>query len=429
MKINDLLGHILQRLDMVAEGSNFFTADEVAEWPRGACDFFVHHRMLCPTTPAQLVECDGCEDRCFMPVSNAPIDAPRTPGSFIICNQRDDIGRVAIEPDRLKRWKVDLGRLAGVLSKLLGIDRTPNELILSRLWDLGKVTLASGLSEVFLARGLGWTDTEETFGNNREVKESVAPLIFTPWKTADGFFPHAAVFSLSRMLRVQNDRLVIDREGIARVIAAKPQPGTITRNVFRKEGQYWTISFEGNTFRLRHSKGLQYLAFLLPHPGEEFHAQRILSEVEGKTLSPGHGEATKMKERQFLDDGLNVSPLGDAGPLLDNQAKKEYKKRLDELRKELEEAKEFHNIEQADRVQEEIEAIEDALTAAFGLGGRARKGSDSNERARKTISKAISRTLALIKENDLALWRHLENALNVGLFPSYNPHPPVNWTT
>jgi hypothetical protein len=38
-----------------------------------------------------------------------------------------------------------------------------------------------------------------------------------------------------------------------------------------------------------------------------------------------------MKERQFFDDGLNVSPLGDAGPLLDNQAKKEYKKRLEDL--------------------------------------------------------------------------------------------------
>ena len=59
-----------------------------------------------------------------------------------------------------------MGRLAGVLSDLLGIDQTPHELICHRLWDLGKVDLESGMSEVFLARGLDWTDAEETLGND-----------------------------------------------------------------------------------------------------------------------------------------------------------------------------------------------------------------------------------------------------------------------
>jgi hypothetical protein len=160
VKLGDLLVHILQRLDLMAEGGNVFTADEVAGWPEGALDFFINHRLLCPTTLAHSLECDGCEDRCFMPVAIPSADAPITTGPFIICNQQGHIGRVEIDPNRLRRWQVDMGLLAGVLSKLLGIDQTPNELIRQRLWDLGRVSLASGLSEVFLARGLGWTDAD-----------------------------------------------------------------------------------------------------------------------------------------------------------------------------------------------------------------------------------------------------------------------------
>ena len=285
--------------------------------PEGALDFFVNQRLLSPTTPDNSLECDGCEERCFMTVCIPPPDAPITRRPFIICNQRDDIGRVIVALDRLKRWEVDLGRLAGVLSDLLGIDQTPHELICQRLWDLGKVDLESGMSEVFLARGLDWTDAEETLGNDLGVKEAVAPLVFTPGRTSRRFLPHASIFSVTRMLRVQKGRLVLDRDGIARAMAEKVQRVVFTGNVIRKAGQFWTISYEGKTFSLQDSRGLQSLAFLLASPGEEFHAQRIQSEVEGKFPSPGYSEATKMSERNLVEDGLKVSSLGDAGPSLD----------------------------------------------------------------------------------------------------------------
>ena len=44
--------------------------------------------------------------------------------------------------------------------------------------------------------------------------------------------------------------------------------------VFRREGDYWSVGFEGRTARLRDSKGLQYLARLLANPGRELHVAR-----------------------------------------------------------------------------------------------------------------------------------------------------------
>jgi hypothetical protein len=255
----------------------------------------------------------------------------------------------------------------------------------------------------------------------------MAPLIFTPGKKSIGVFAHASVFSLSHMLQIQKDRLVIDREGIGRAIAAKSSPDAITGNVFREKGQYWTISFEGHAFQLKHSRGLQYLHFLLAHPGQEYHAHEILSEVDGKAMMTGHSVASKMREQHLVEDGLNISSLGDAGPLLDRQAIEEYKNELQELGEELEEARDFNDIARAVALEDQIEAIKKELTSAVGLRGRIRKGSDPNERARQSISKAVGRALEHIKEHDENLWRHLQNALSRGLFVAYKPHPPVNW--
>ncbi|MFZ5452670.1 MAG: hypothetical protein ACOZF2_12515 [Thermodesulfobacteriota bacterium] len=425
MTLNDLLGHILLRTEMMAEGSNAFTADEVAGWPEGALDFFVRQRLLSPATPAHQAVCDGCEEGCFMPLEVLPADAPLSTAPFIICNQRHDIGRVRVDPNRLKRWRVDPGLLSRLISILLGIDQTPQELVRRRLWFLGKASLAGNSPEVFLARGLTWTDAGETFGHNRDLRESLSPLIFAPGRPSNGFLPNATLVSLDRLLSIQKDRLVLDLEAITRAIEAKSNPQAVAGNVFQKTGQFWTISYEGHTFRLKDSKDLQYLRFLLAHPEEEFHAQRLLAEVEGTASAPGV-EATKMK-RQLLDDDLNVSSPDNAGPLLDDQARKEYKRRLKDLAAELEEAQEFNDFERAGRLEEEIEALKKKLAAAYGLGGRARKLADPGEKARKTISKSIGRALEHIQENNENLWRHLQNALSLGSFPAYKSHPPLSW--
>jgi len=42
--------------------------------------------------------------------------------------------------------------------------------------------------------------------------------------------------------------------------------------VIRREGEYWTVIFDGATCRLRDSNGLRYLAYLLRHPHERVSA-------------------------------------------------------------------------------------------------------------------------------------------------------------
>jgi tetratricopeptide (TPR) repeat protein len=53
----------------------------------------------------------------------------------------------------------------------------------------------------------------------------------------------------------------------AKPAAAAAAAPDLSRTVFRQEGEYWTVVFDGSVVRLRDAKGLRYLARLLAHPG------------------------------------------------------------------------------------------------------------------------------------------------------------------
>jgi len=54
---------------------------------------------------------------------------------------------------------------------------------------------------------------------------------------------------------------------------------------FRLEGEYWTIAYDGTVFRLRHTKGLHCVAYLLGRPGEDVRATDLLNAA-GKHSQP-----------------------------------------------------------------------------------------------------------------------------------------------
>ena len=84
-----------------------------------------------------------------------------------------------------------------------------------------------------------------------------------------------ARMALAEALRAggREDRAVLERQAARTIlerIVVPASPPTDT-NVFRREGDYWSVIFEGRTVRVRDRKGMRYLAQLLAHPGREFH--------------------------------------------------------------------------------------------------------------------------------------------------------------
>src|SRR2546428_5225331 len=121
--------------------------------------------------------------------------------------------------------------------------------------------------------------------------------------------------------------------GLTRVDAG-PGVRVVQKGVFRKEGEYWTVGYGGISFRLKDTKGLGYLAHLLRHPSVEFHLLDLVGGIGSHREEDEGGQSVQGLARgpkELEKAGIHVTSLGDAGEMLDEQAKVAYRRRLSEL--------------------------------------------------------------------------------------------------
>ena len=140
------------------------------------------------------------------------------------------------------------------------------------------------------------------------------------------------------------------------------------------------------------------LARLISEPSREFHALDLAA-----------------------DGSTGAADGGDAGELLDEQARAEYKARLDRLEEGIEEARANGDIGRLERLQGEREFLAAELSRAVGLGGRGRRQGAAAERARVNVQRRLADAIRRIGREDAELSRILERAVRTGLYCVYDP--------
>jgi tetratricopeptide (TPR) repeat protein len=214
------------------------------------------------------------------------------------------------------------------------------------------------------------------------------------------------------------DGLLGDIERLWAIDAGTAVAAGTRGSAIRREGEYWTVVYEGSLIRLRDSKGLRYLAMLLTNPGRELHV--IDLESEEHRGAPGQ---SARRRRSMADDMVLRPDLGDAGELLDATAKAAYKARLEDLEEEVAEAEGFNDPARAAKAKEEIDFIASELARAVGLGGRDRRAAAHAERARLNVTRAIRAAMENLARANPALGRHLSSTIRTGRYCSYTPDP------
>jgi hypothetical protein len=186
----------------------------------------------------------------------------------------------------------------------------------------------------------------------------------------------------------------------------------LAAHIFRKHGDYWTISFGGTDFDLKDAKGLHYIAHLLGNPGKEVAAIDLAALTAGGDLDP---------LRRTID-------LGDAGEVLDARSRSEYQRRLAELREEIERVSRMNDLGATERAQAEYEALTAQLAAAAGFRGRARHFASHRERARVAVTRSIRAAIVKIRHSNPSLSRHLAKTVRTGHFCCYvQAEPTPDW--
>jgi tetratricopeptide (TPR) repeat protein len=164
----------------------------------------------------------------------------------------------------------------------------------------------------------------------------------------------------------------------------------------QQSGDVWTIVYDGQTATVKDAKGLHMLARLIAKPNAEIHVLDLSGSSE-------------------------VAQESDSGPLLDSQAREDYRRRITELQEELEEAESLADLGRADSLRAEIDFITRELSRAFGLGGRQRAAGDAAERARVNVRRRIKDAIGRISEQAPEAGRYLENTIKTGKYCKYAP--------
>jgi hypothetical protein len=168
-----------------------------------------------------------------------------------------------------------------------------------------------------------------------------------------------------------------------------------------KEGDRWRIAHGGTEAWLPDLKGVHLLAVLLAAPGREVTALDLA----------GAG---------VVESGL---------PVLDEEARASYRRRLVEVEDDLAEAERDHDEARRELAERDREYLLAELSGALGLGGRHRVVGGTAERARTSVTRSLRYPLARIAEAHPELGGHLDRAVRTGTCCSYVPDPiaPLAW--
>jgi hypothetical protein len=122
-------------------------------------------------------------------------------------------------------------------------------------------------------------------------------------------------------------------------------------------------------------------------------------------------------------------PVGDAGPMLDREALRQYRKRLADLDEELEDAEAKHDAARHAKRSAEREALLKELARATGLGGKPRRTGSPTEKARLNVTRTIRHAITHLSTALPELAAHLEESVSTGVSCCYEPRTNIAWTT
>jgi MoxR-like ATPase len=205
-----------------------------------------------------------------------------------------------------------------------------------------------------------------------------------------------------------------DELGMAAALEPSAAPTAVGQrpaygNVFRFDGQVWTLRFAGRTVHVRDAKGLHDLSVLLARPGADIAAADLLNPT---------GEPTVAARRRFGAD-----------PVIDERARTAYRDRLGALDADIRNALDSGADRRAAELDQERVALVEELRRAAGLGGRPRRLGDETERARQAVTARIRDTLKRLRSAHPELADHLAMSISTGSHCRYRPEPLVTWST
>ncbi|MGD0085158.1 MAG: hypothetical protein ABSD78_18475 [Acidimicrobiales bacterium] len=157
----------------------------------------------------------------------------------------------------------------------------------------------------------------------------------------------------------------------------------------------WRIEVDGRSTLLADRVGMSHLAQLVGKPGQDVDVFALVADSR--------------------------LPRESDEPILDDEALRQYRQRVRELRSLL--ARGTASRQESERYGAELQTLTEGLRAVTRLGGRSRSFVGNHERARTAVRKALVRAIDVIACTEPGLGDHLVKSISTGASCRYTPDP------
>jgi hypothetical protein len=204
-----------QLLDRLAAGEVTICADEVPRWDKNQWEEVLGLGLLRETELAGAVVCDQCGEAHWAEVYWV------TPG-VKACFGCDTEGVIDIELDRLRQWRIDADRVAGLVAGSLDLSSPIEVLLRERLWRIGRRRMGGRYRDIFFGVGAELPVAEMSAA----IRSSIGPgsaLLLTVGTDGnpDGIPAGQHRLDLASVSRVEDGRVVIDLDYVEERLAGE----------------------------------------------------------------------------------------------------------------------------------------------------------------------------------------------------------------
>jgi hypothetical protein len=198
--------------------------------------------------------------------------------------------------------------------------------------------------------------------------------------------------------------------------------------VFRLEGHFWMIRYQGQAVPLEDTRGLRYIAELLARQNIEIPVTELYAIVGRKFVHTGPGDAPALSISEAMQEGLSVTGFEAGDPVIDLETVADCERRLRELPSLIKAASARGDAKEESKLKVEEEGIRSELRRSRDRRARIRKAGGDIERIRKAVSNRIADGMSEIDEKHPSLGTHLRGAIRTGTICFYRPKKPVPWS-
>lgn len=218
-----------------------FSAEELRWATPGEVDLIRARGLLAEAANATWVTCDTCDDSHAEDVVWVRNSESGCLSPFIPC---PEAGGAPVDPERLRRWAVDLDLAARLIRQQLGLFGQLAPLVPGRVWALGRRHLAGRFRDFFFVCGAARPDAHLLWERCRHIEDAPAPVVLVPTRPpiADAWRAKGAtVLRLSDVAGISEAGLDLDFDYIEDAVPrdARSVPAKSVSSFPVPEGAAW----------------------------------------------------------------------------------------------------------------------------------------------------------------------------------------------